>query len=207
MRLGVGAYAVSKRDEDAGVAEADDILAAFVPEGREDARMPVDAPSGIVAEIGDCEPRGAEGAAARCERDVDAPVAETDDVFAGVAGYVADQADVLSHPPAAGDVLDELRIGSDRRPRQLDDVTVRRRVGDVLRAGEIVEYVADRIAGGGRRAGPRDQVVVIPSPAGYPPQLVDMAIDAEIDHMLGIFRVEDVTRGVSRRERRARPLP
>jgi hypothetical protein len=89
-RVGERAIAVTERDEDAGIAEADDIHAAFVPQVREKARMPVDAPSLVVAEIGDCGQRGSEGAAAGREGNVDARVSEADDVFAGVAGDVAD---------------------------------------------------------------------------------------------------------------------
>src|SRR5262245_2833603 len=81
---------------------------------------------------------------------------------------------------------------------------VGRSIGDVLGAAEIVEDVAHRVCGRERRAEPRDQVVVIPSAAGYPPQLVDMAIGAEIDDMLCVLGVEHVASGIADgRNRRA----
>src|SRR5262245_53188345 len=83
---------------------------------------------------------------------------------------------------------------------------VGRSIGDVLGAAEIVEDVADRVCGRERRAEPRDQVVVIPSAAGYPPQLVDMPIGAEIDDILWVLDVEHVASGIARGEWRPRQL-
>jgi hypothetical protein len=84
-RVGEGPVAVAERDEDAGIPEADDVLAASIAKVGEEARMPVDAPSGIVAEIRDGELRLAESTVASGEGDIDAGIAEPDDVFAGIA--------------------------------------------------------------------------------------------------------------------------
>ncbi len=97
------AVAVAECDVDAGVAEADDVGAAVAGDVGEQAWVLVGAPAaGLVAEVVEDELGGREGAVAVAERDVDAGVAEADDVGAPVAGDVGQEAWVFVDLPAAG---------------------------------------------------------------------------------------------------------
>src|SRR5690606_14967811 len=79
------AVAVAERHVDAGIAEPDDVRAAVAVDVGEEAGMPVDAPSLLIAEIREHEGGRVEGAAARGARDPDPGLAEADDVGAAVA--------------------------------------------------------------------------------------------------------------------------
>ena len=99
--------AVGARDLDAGVAEADDVGAAVAGDVGQEARVLVDAPAaGVVAEVGDDQLRRVEGAVGVGARDLDAGVAEADDVGAAVAGDVGQEPRMLLDPPAAGVVAE-----------------------------------------------------------------------------------------------------
>src|SRR5439155_17236742 len=87
---------------DAGVAEADDVGAAVAGEVCEEAGVLVDLPAaGFESEVGEDELHRLEGAVAVSEGDVDAGVAEADDVGAAVAREVCEEAGVLVDVPAA----------------------------------------------------------------------------------------------------------
>ena len=97
-----GAVAVGQRDVDPGVAEADDVGAAVAGDVGDEAGVPVDLPAaGLGAEVVDGRHgRVGEGAVSVGEGDVDAGVAEADDVGAAVAGEVGEEAGVLVDAPA-----------------------------------------------------------------------------------------------------------
>jgi hypothetical protein len=108
--------------------------------------MLVDAPAFVVTEVARAR-RPTETAVAVAERDVDAVVAETDDVSPAVAGQVGQEAQVPIDLPitrldtksvvgAAGDLHDPVATNVQRHPHPIiaepDDVTasVRGQVGD-----------------------------------------------------------------------------
>ena len=141
------AVAVAERDVDAGVAEADDVGAPVAGDVGEQAWVFVGAPAaGLVAEVVEDELRGGEGAVAVAERDVDAGVAEADDVGAAVTGDVGQEARVPVDTPTtrldAEIRQDDARLGerpvavAQRRPdaafAEADDVRapVARDVGE-----------------------------------------------------------------------------
>ena len=95
--------AVRKGDVHAGIAETDDVRPPDTAQVGEEARMHVDAPAaGFVAEVADDGHRlEAERPVAVAVGDVDARVAEADDVGATVASHVREEAWVFVDAPAA----------------------------------------------------------------------------------------------------------
>ena len=92
---------------DAGVAEADDVGAAVTGGVGEEPRVLVDPPAaGVVAEVVDDELDGARRCRRLGARDIDAGVAEADDVGAAVAGGVGQEPRVPVDAPAAGVVAE-----------------------------------------------------------------------------------------------------
>ena len=125
-----GAVGLGARDVDAGVAEADDVGAAVAGGVGQEPRMPVDAPAaGLVAEVFDDELRRAEGAVGLGARDVDAGVAEADDVGAAVAGGVGQEPRMPVDAPAAGLVAEVVRrrVAVSRNARRAARARPRRR--------------------------------------------------------------------------------
>src|SRR5262249_41108924 len=97
------AVAVAQCDIDAVVAEADNVRAAFCSHVREKARVLVDAPaSGFEAEVRKHKLRRLERTVAVAQSDIDACIAEPNDVRAAVAGDVREKSRVLVDAPAAG---------------------------------------------------------------------------------------------------------
>src|SRR6266568_6145920 len=98
-----GPVAFADRDIDAGIAEADDVGAAVASHVGKKARMLVDAPATrIEAEIVDHgHRREVEGPVAFAERDIDAGIAETDDVDAASTSHVGKKPRMLVDAPAA----------------------------------------------------------------------------------------------------------
>ena len=128
---------LDRRDVDPGVAEADDVSAAVTGDIGEEAGVPVDPPAaGLGAEVVDGRHgRVGEGAVSVGQRDVDAGVAEPDDVGAAVTGDVRQQPQMGLDPPplvVAEVGQDEVRVGErptvrrERRPHprvaEADDV-------------------------------------------------------------------------------------
>ena len=135
-----GAVAVAQRRPYAGVAEADDVRLAVAGDVGQEARVLVDAPALVEAELRLHELRRLEGAVAVAERRPYAGVAEADDVRLAVAGDVGQEAGVLVDAPAL--VEAELGLHELRRLERAVAVAQRRPYAGVAEADDVRPAVA-----------------------------------------------------------------